>query len=281
MKLRKLCKYSVVFSMMSVMAFGLAGCGDSATGASNTNGSNSKVVTGTLSKDVLIVGLDDNFPPMGYRDENGDIVGFDVDFAKAFGEKIGKEIEFQTIDWTMKEAELDAGNIDFIWNGYSINDERKAQVDFSVPYLKNKQIIITLADSAINTKADLADKVVGAQAGSTAVEAVEAQPEVMETFKDGKVVTYENNNDALMDLEAGRLEAVVADEVLVNYYISKKGEGKFKILTDNFGEEEYGVGMKKGETELVETLNKAYEELKADGTMAEISEKWFGEDITQ
>lgn len=281
MKLRKLCKYMVVFSMMSVIAFGLVGCGDSATGAANTNVGDSETVKGALSKDVLIVGLDDNFPPMGYRNESGDIVGFDVDFAKAFGEKIGKEIEFQTIDWTMKEAELDAGNIDFIWNGYSINDERKAQVDFSVPYLKNTQIIITLADSAINTKADLTDKVVGAQAGSTAVGAVEAQPDVMATFKDGKVITYENNNDALMDLEAGRLEAVVADEVLVNYYISKKGKGKFKILTDNFGEEEYGVGMKKGDTELVETFNKVYEELKADGTMAQISEEWFGEDITQ
>ncbi|WP_054739271.1 amino acid ABC transporter substrate-binding protein [Cellulosilyticum ruminicola] len=274
MKLRKLCKYMIVFSMVSSMAFGMVGCEDSVANASDSEAT-------ALNKDVLVVGLDDNFPPMGYRDENGDIVGFDVDFAKAFGEKIGKEIEFQTIDWTMKEAELDAGNIDFIWNGYSINDERKVQVDFSVPYLKNQQIIITLADSAINTKADLAGKVVGAQAGSTAVEAVEDQPEVMETFKDGKVVTYENNNDALMDLEAGRLEAVVADEVLVNYYISKKGEGKFKILTENFGEEEYGVGMKKGDTELVEALNNTYKELKEDGTMAEISEKWFGEDITQ
>lgn len=277
MKLIKLCKYTVVFSMVSSMAFGFVGCGGSA--ANSANASDSEATA--LNKDVLIVGLDDNFPPMGYRDENGDIVGFDVDFAKAFGEKLGKEIEFQTIDWTMKEAELDAGNIDFIWNGYSINDERKAQVDFSVPYLKNQQIIITLADSAINTKADLANKVVGAQAGSTAVEAVENQPEVMETFKDGKVVTYENNNDALMDLEAGRLEAVVADEVLVNYYISKKGEGKFKILTENFGEEEYGVGMKKGDTKLVEALNDTYKALKEDGTMAEISEKWFGEDITQ
>ncbi len=277
MKLIKLCKYTVVFSMVSSMAFGFVGCGGSAANSANVSDSEATA----LNKDVLIVGLDDNFPPMGYRDENGDIVGFDVDFAKAFGEKLGKEIEFQTIDWTMKEAELEAGNIDFIWNGYSINDERKAQVDFSVPYLKNQQIIITLADSAINTKADLANKVVGAQAGSTAVEAVENQPEVMETFKDGKVVTYENNNDALMDLEAGRLEAVVADEVLVNYYISKKGEGKFKILTENFGEEEYGVGMKKGDTKLVEALNDTYKALKEDGTMAEISEKWFGEDITQ
>lgn len=276
MKLRKLCLKIAAFSMVSVVAFSLVGCGN---GKTNTN--ESEATTETLSKDVLIVGLDDAFPPMGYRDENGEIVGFDIDLANALGEKIGKEIEFQTIDWSMKEAELNAGNIDFIWNGYSISDKRKEQVDFSVPYLKNKQIIITLADSSINTKADLADKVVGAQSGSTAIDAVEAQPEVLETFKDGKVVTYETNNDVLMDLEAGRIDAVVADEILVRYYISKKGEEKFKILAEDFGEEEYGVGMRKGETELVETFNKAYEELKADGTAAEISKKWFGEDITQ
>lgn len=276
MKLRKLCLKIAAFSMVSVVAFSLVGCGDRKT---NTN--ESEATTETLSKDVLIVGLDDAFPPMGYRDENGEIVGFDIDLANALGEKIGKEIEFQTIDWNMKEAELNAGNIDFIWNGYSISDERKAQVDFSVPYLKNKQIIITLAESGINTKADLAGKTVGAQSGSTAVDAVEDEPEVLETFKDGKVVTYETNNDVLMDLEAGRIDAVVADEILVRYYISKKGEEKFKILAEDFGEEEYGVGMRKGETELVETFNKAYEELKADGTAAEISKKWFGEDITE
>nr|WP_302598026.1 amino acid ABC transporter substrate-binding protein [uncultured Cellulosilyticum sp.] len=294
MKLQKLCKRLVAFSMMSVVAFSLVGCGgDNAaesnsadvqeTPATSETASSDVATTGesTLSKDTLVVGLDDAFPPMGFRDENGDIVGFDIDLAGALGEKIGKEITFQTIDWSMKEAELNSGNIDFIWNGYSISDERKEQVDFSVPYLKNKQIIITLADSPINSKADLAGKTVGAQSGSTAVDAVEGEPEVLETFKDGKLVTYETNNDVLMDLEAGRVDAVVADEILVRYYISKKGEEKFKILSEDFGEEEYGIGMRKGDTELVDAVNKAYEELKADGTTAEISNKWFGEDITE
>ncbi len=293
MKLQKMFKKLVAFSMMSVVAFSLVGCGEentAKTDGTNTSEalteSNSKVDTttvgeSTLDKETLIVGLDDAFPPMGYRDENGDIVGYDIDLANAFGEKLGKEIEFQTIDWTMKETELNAGNIDFIWNGYSITDQRKEQVDFSIPYLKNKQIIITLADSPINTKADLAGKVVGAQSGSTAVDAAKKEPEVVETFKDGDLITYETNNDVLMDLEAGRLDAVVADEILVNYYITKKGPEKFKILEENFGEEEYGVGMRKGDTELVETFNKIYEELKADGTVAEISTKWFGEDIAE
>ena len=267
MKIRRLVKQLVVVSTVVCMGLGLTGCGAKATSV-------------TLDKDTLVVGLDDTFAPMGFRDENGEITGFDVDLAKAMGEKLGKKIEFQSIDWNMKETELNSGNIDFIWNGYSISDERKKQVDFSVPYLKNKQIIITLADSDINTKADLEDKVVAAQTGSTAVDAIEAESEVMDTFKYGKPVTYESNNDVLMDLEAGRIDAAVADEIIIRYYISKKGEEKYKILDENFGEEEYGVGMRKGDTAMVEAFNKAYEELKEDGTVGEISTKWFGEDIT-
>lgn len=267
MKIRRLVKQLVVISTVVCMGLGLVGCG-------------AKTTSGTLDKDTLIVGLDDTFAPMGFRDENGEITGFDIDLAKAMGEKLGKKIEFQSIDWNMKETELNGGNIDFIWNGYSISDERKEQVEFSVPYLKNRQVIITLADSDIATKADLAGKAVAAQTGSTAVDAIEAEPEVMATFNDGKPVTYESNNDVLMDLEAGRVDAAVADEIIIRYYISKKGEEKYKILDEDFGEEEYGVGMRKGDTAMVEAFNKAYKELKEDGTVAEISTKWFGEDIT-
>ena len=276
-------KRLMAFSVISTSVFGLVGCGSATeTNGESVNSNNqSAIEVSILDKDKLIVGIDDAFPPMGFRDENGEITGFDIDFANAMSEKLGKELEFQTIDWTMKEAELNAGNIDLIWNGYSISDKRREQVDFSVPYLKNKQVILTMADSTIETKADLAGKVVGAQAGSTAVDAVETEPEVRESFKDGKAVTYENNNDVLMDLEAGRLDAVVADEVLIKYYINKKGAEKFKILEENFGEEEYGVGMRKGDTAFLEAFNTAYEELKADGTLTKLSQEWFGQDIMQ
>ncbi len=262
MIIKKLVKQITVLSIVGVLALGLAGCS-------------------SKSEDALIVGFDDTFAPMGFKDENGEIVGFDIDLAKAVGEKLGKKIEFQSIDWLMKESELNGGNIDFIWNGYSISDERKEQVAFSTPYLKNRQVVITLADSPINTKSDLADKVVGAQTGSTAVDAVSDEPEILALFKDGKLVTYESNNDVLMDLEAGRIDAAVADEIIVRYYISKKGEEKFKILEEHFGEEEYGIGMRKEDTDLIESVNKAYADLKAEGKVAEISNKWFGEDITQ
>ena len=270
MKIRRLVKQLVVISTVVCMGLGLTGCGAKAT-------------SGTLDKDTLVVGLDDTFAPMGFRDENGEITGFDIDLAKAMGEKLGKTIEFQSIDWNMKETELNGGNIDFIWNGYSISDERKKQVDFSVPYLKNRQIIITLADSDIATKADLEGKVVAAQTGSTAVDAIEAEPEVMATFKDGKPVTYESNNDFLYQTICSNYKgakAYAADEIIIRYYISKKGEEKYKILEEDFGEEEYGVGMRKGDTAMVEAFNKAYKELKDEGVVAIISTKWFGEDIT-
>ena len=294
MKMTKVLKTTTVMLTVAAMAMGMSGCGTNTEDvvsnrtnqqADTTDKSASELDGETadtaLNKDTLIVGLDDTFAPMGFRDENGDIVGFDIDLANALCEKLGKEVELQTIDWSMKETELNAGNIDFIWNGYSITDERKEQVAFGTPYLKNRQVIVTLAESNINTKADLADKTVGAQAGSSAVDAIETDPDTLATFKDGKPVTYESNNDVLMDLEAGRIDAAVADEVIVKYYINKKGAEKFKLLEEDFGDEEYGVGMRKEDTALVEAFNDAYAELKEEGKLAEISTKWFGEDITQ
>ncbi len=273
MQIKEFMKKAVVCTVATALSLGFTGC-------SNISGDGQIELASVLDKEALIVGLDDTFAPMGFKDENGEVTGFDVDLARAIGEKLGKEIEFQSIDWSMKEAELNAGNIDFIWNGYTITEERKAQVAFGTPYLKNRQIIVTLAGSEINSKADLAGKTVAAQTGSSAVDAMEAEPDILASFKDGKPITYESNNDVLMDLEAGRVDAVVADEIIVKYYMSKKGEEKFKVLEEDFGKEEYGVGMRQSDTDLVEAFNKAYSKLKEEGELAAISTKWFGEDIT-
>lgn len=269
MMLRAINKKILMGIMVGAMTFSVLGCTQKSTAES------------TLDKDTLIIGLDDAFAPMGFRDESGEIVGFDVDLAKELGDRLDKEVTFQPIDWTMKEAELNSGNIDFIWNGYTITEDRKEKVDFSTPYLNNSQVIVTLADSDIKTKADLAGKKVGAQNESSAVAAMEKEAELYASFNGGKAITFEDNNQALMDLEAGRCDAIVADEILVRYYIKLKGEEKFKVLDENFGEEEYGVGMRKGDTKMLEAFNKALEEMKADGTMKEVSEKWFAEDITE
>ena len=231
----------------------------------------------TLDYDKIVVGLDDTFAPLGFRDEQGNLVGVDVELMEATGEIMGIPFELQPIDWSMKETELANKNIDMIWNGYTITEERKQKVAFSQPYLNNRQVVVTMADSDINTLADLADKTVAVQAESSAVDAINAKPEIAETFK--SLGEFETNDQCLMDLEAGRTDAVVADEVIIRYYVSKKGEEKYKILEEDFGKEEYGIGVRQEDTALLEALNVALDELKENGTTKEISEKWFGSDI--
>ena len=233
----------------------------------------------SLEKDKLVLGFDDTFVPMGYKDQSGEYTGFDIELAREISKKLNKEIVFQPIDWTMKETELKNGNIDFIWNGYSITEERKEKVAFSTPYLNNRQVIITLSDSDINTKADLEDKIVGAQSQSSAVDAIEADGDIISTFKNGEVITFDTNNEALMDLEAGRLDAVVADEILAKYYINQRGADKYKVLEEDFGKEAYAVGMRKNDTELLEAFNKAFNKLVEEGIAGDISRTWFGDDI--
>ena len=223
---------------------------------------------------TLVVGLDDTFAPMGFRDDKGQLVGFDIDLAKAVAEKIGYEVSFQPIDWAMKETELNSGNIDCIWNGYSITEERKTKVAFSTPYLDNAQLIITLAGSDIDSKADLADKTVSVQKESSALDAVTAD-DIAASLKE--IVEFDTNIDCFMELDAQRCDAIVCDEVLARYIIKQRGEEKYNILADDFGKEEYGIGFRLTDTDLVNSVNKALEDLKADGTYKEIYTKWFSE----
>ncbi|MFS8652598.1 MAG: amino acid ABC transporter substrate-binding protein [Caldibacillus sp.] len=222
----------------------------------------------------LVIGIDDAFPPMGFRDENNEIVGFDIDLAKAVSEKMGVEFVFQPIDWSTKEAELNSGRIDLIWNGYTITPEREEKVLFTKPYLANAQVIATLIDSDIQSLEDLEGKNIGIQAQSSALDAFNASP-----IKDivGSVTEFKDNVLALTDLKAGRIDAVVIDEVVINYLMTQE-EGTYRVLAETLAPEKYGVGVKKGNEELLVRLQKAIDEAIADGTAAEISIKWFGED---
>lgn len=279
MKIKKLIKAISIVSIISIIGTSCIGCGGKSN-SSDKSGEDGKTAIKTLDKDELVIGLDDTFVPMGFKDENGELVGFDIDLAKEVCNKLGKKAKFQAINWSMKETELNNGNIDLIWNGYSISDERKEKVDFSKAYLNNKQIIVTMANSDIKTKADLEGKKVGAQDQSTAVDAVKKDASsIIGKFDGGDLITFENNNDALMDLEAGRLDAIVVDEILARYYIEARGKEKYKILDENFGEEQYGVGIRKGDTEFVNAFNKALDQVIEEGKAKEISNKWFGEDI--
>ena len=220
-----------------------------------------------------MIGIDDKFAPMGFRDENNKIVGFDIDYAKAAAEKMGKKVKFQPIDWSTKEAELSSGRIDLIWNGYTITDERKQKVLFTKPYLKNAQVVVTLADSKLTKLADLTGKVVGLQTLSSAADALNAAP-IKKKIK--TVTEFSDNVQALTDLKSGRLDAVVIDEVVIDYYMKKEKEA-FKILDESLAPEEYGIGVKKGNDALLEKLQKALDDMNEDGSAAAISKKWFGE----
>lgn len=264
---------SVVLSTAILLS--VVGCG-SASSTSTGNSSEATTAQTSASSDKIIIGLDDQFPPMGFRDDNNQIVGFDIDLAKAAGEKMGCEVEFQPIDWDSKELELNTDKINLIWNGFSITDERLANMEFTKPYLNNRQIIVVKNDSDIKSKADLEGKNVGIQDGSSAVDAVNAD-EIHTKF--ASMPTYKTNILAFTDLETGRVDAVVADEIVARYYLAQNKDKNFKVLDDDFGSETYGIAAKKGNTELIDKLQKALNELSADGTAAEISEKWFGEDI--
>lgn len=233
---------------------------------------------GGTQKKKVVVGLDDNFPPMGFRDDKNNIVGFDVDMAKEAAKRLGMEVEFKPIDWNSKEAELNGKRVDVLWNGLTITEKRKENILFTNPYMENRQIIVVAANSPLKNKADLAGKVVGTQEGSSSVEAIEKDAATMKSFKELK--KYSDNVAALMDLKTGRLDAVVVDEIVGRYYIAKK-PGEYNVLTENFGFEEYGVGLRKDDKELLAKLQKALDEMKKDGTSAKISKQWFGEDIVK
>ncbi len=267
-------KLKLILCVLLVTAI-MAGCTNKNEGV-NTN---ADAKTGELTYKKVVIGVDDAFPPMGFRDESSNLVGFDIELADAVFEKLGIEVEFQVIDWSTKETELNNKNIDIIWNGYTITEPRKELVNFSDPYLENKQCIVVMADSNIKTKADLSKKVVAVQTSSAAEEAVIADEQTKETFKE--LVTFSTYDECMRDLEAGRSQAVVGDEVLIKYYLSKKDGDKFYILEENFGNEEYGIGVRKEDTALLKAINDTMKQLKEDKTTKAISEKWFGEDIVK
>lgn len=275
---KKINRILITFTMIITILAAFTGCSSKEPAAANTK---STGFAKLQEQGYVVVGLDDTFVPMGFRDAKGEIVGFDVDLAKEVFKRMGLEVKFQPIDWSMKESELNSGNIDMIWNGYTITAERKEKVAFSEPYIASRQVIVTLADSAINAKADLAGNTVATQSASSSLDAINTEPELAASFEGGEPVLFATNNEALMDMEAGRTDAVVADEIMIRYYITERGQEKYKILDEDFGADEYGIGIRKEDTELLEKVNETLEEMKADGSSAAISEKWFGENIVK
>ncbi len=224
---------------------------------------------------TFVIGVDDQFPPLGYRDESGEIVGFDIDLAKIAAEKLGMDLRVQQIDWAAKELELEQGNIDAIWNGLTITPEREEVMLFTDPYLENEQVVVVPKDSEIKTVSDLALKKVGLQSGSSAEDALTGNP-ISDQVQE--IVTYDDNVAALQDLSIGRTDAVVVDLVVANWYI-KENNSDYVVLEEALAPEKYGVAVAKDNTELQEKLNAVLDEIKSDGSGEEASIQWFGSNI--
>ncbi len=253
-----------------------AGCGGK--GSSSESGSSSKEdnsLQEVLDSGKFVLGLDATFKPMGYTDENDEIVGFDIDVAEEVCERMGVDLVKQPINWDTKEEDLDAGRIDCIWNGMSVNPSRAEAMNLSDPYMKNAMVFVVPADSDAETMSDLADASIGVQNGSTAQTILEGS----EIGSSCSIQAMATNIEALQQMEFGFVDAVFLDSVVAEYEITSSGKD-YVILPDGLEEEEYAIGFRKNDQKLRDEVQKILSEMKADGTLGKISTEWFGSDIT-
>ena len=249
------------FALLLLLTVIFTGCGD------------------TNSKRVFVIGLDDEYAPLGFRDDKGVIVGFDVDLAKEAARRMGVTFEFKPIDWNDKERLLTEGEIDIIWNGFDITPARQRYALFSKPYMENRQVILikTGAEHLIRSEVDLAGKIVGTQAGSTSVCYINDNAKLKAKFAEFK--TYPHFKAALQALDTGEVDAVIADELLSRYTVSRQAD-KFDIVDVTVGPAcEIGIGFRKDDVELRDRVQKVFDEMVKDGTAKKISERWFHADV--
>ena len=279
-------KRFVSAALAAVMALSMTACGSS-NGAAETTAADTEAAESqaeettaeeakTTDGGTLIVGFDQDFPPMGFVGDDGEYTGFDLELAQEVAKRLGLEYKAQPIAWDSKDMELESGNIDCIWNGFTMTG-REDDYTWTEPYMANQQVFVVANDSDINSQADLAGKIVEVQADSSAEAALKEAPELTATFKE--LLTTADYNTAFMDLEQGAVDAIAMDVIVAGYQIQQRN-ADFKILDDSLSEEEYGVGFKKGNTELRDKVQATLEEMAEDGTLQEVSEKWFGKDVT-
>ncbi|MBV4419220.1 amino acid ABC transporter substrate-binding protein [Clostridium tyrobutyricum] len=259
-----------------IVAVLFAGCGKAGTASTNT-------LESVKKEGVLKIGLEDSFPPMEFRDSKNQLKGFDVDMATEIGKRLGVKTQFVPTDFNGIILALKSGKFDAIISGMSITDERKKQIDFSKPYFMSGQIIIVKNGNKSITKSDnLADKTVGVELGTTGDKSSQdLDKKLKEKQSKGikEIKKYDKATDALQDLQTGRSDAVIIDEPVGRYYVSADDKkGKYAVLSEKLTSEPMGIGFKKGDKELEESVQKSIDEMKKDGTMSKLSIKWFGTD---
>lgn len=262
-----------------------AGASASAAGSagapSAADGSWNKV----KSAGQLVLGFDKAFPPMGYIDtETGKTVGFDIDMATEACKRLGIKVKFQPIDWENKLAEINNGNVDCLWNGFSKTAEREKQFDLSIPYMKNNQIILVKTGSSYKELDSLAGKTIGVQSDSSAETALNDPSNAAFKKSLKEVVKIDDYSKAVMEIQNGTVDAIAIDEVVARYYLTKN-PGAYAVLQDKNGKdlslavEDYVVGFRKNDNTLKEKVEGVLKEMAKDGTAAQISQKWFGKDV--
>ena len=254
----------VAFLVMGTASAGLFDFlgGDGASGDATAN-----------DESTFIVGFDAEFPPYGYKDDSGNYTGFDLDLAKEVCERNNWTFKAQPIDWDAKDAELESGSIDCIWNGFTI-DGRENDYLWSDPYFDNKQVFVVKTDSGVSSIDDLSGKTVETQKDSSALAALEGDNKTI-ADKFATLNQVADYNTAFMDLESGACDAVAMDIGVAEYDIKNKNNSDdFSILDEYITTEKYGVGFKKGNTDLKDQVQTTLDEMFADGTVLKIAEKY-------
>lgn len=287
MKTKKLLALLMAGAMSATL---LSGCGGTETPSDSTGetAQTNQDTDQTESEDTslqyildngkLVMGLDSSFPPMGFEDETGAIVGFDIDVATEVSKILGVELVTQPISWDAKELELNSNNIDCIWNGFSKTAEFDEAMSLSIPYMENHMALVVLPTSGITTIADMEGKSLALQSGSSAEKALDSEEGTQLREAISGTNRFDENLSALFDLEAGGSDAVLMDDVVANYLIETSGK-EMVILSDFLYAEDYVIGFRKSDVALTEAVNDALRQLKEDGTLTEISMKWFDSDI--
>ena len=267
--------------LIVVLALIITACGKQPELPDNTNNAKNEGAAGgdTLAqikeKGVITIGMDDTLPPMEYRNDKNELVGFDIDFAEALANELGVKVEFVPSAWDGIIPGLDAKRFDMILSAMNVTEERKKKVDF-VEYFGVGQIVAVKAGNPLNIQSveDLEGKTVGVQLGSTGETAVNSINGLKEVKK------YDLTTDVFNDMGLGRVDAAVIGEMVGRYYMTTK-PGVFEVVGDSFQVQPMGIAVRKGDTELREALEKAVQTLEDNGTLSEISEKWFGTDMTK
>nr|WP_256469578.1 amino acid ABC transporter substrate-binding protein [Fructobacillus apis] len=230
------------------------------------------------SEKTITIGLDDTFVPMGFRDKQGKLIGFDIDLAEKVFANLGIKVKWQTIDWTMKETELNTGNIDLLWNGYTKTPERAKQVAFSKDYHQAKLTLVVNKTSGIRRFSDMTGKSLGIQTGSSAETDLNAHPDVLKKYLAGReAVGYDSFDKAFTDLNAKRIDGILVDEDYARYYIEHQANpDDYALLSGDFQPSEDVVGMRKSDHGLQKAINRELDRLQKDGFINALEERWFG-----